>query len=539
MDKIIRNVIALYLEGPDQGLSEYKLTRPWMDYVDDRVRPYRGNKPNLNVFNKVREDTNPDAVEQGDGSEGAIYNILDYKDPSSQPKDQKGGPSAIYKHLSVPSESGHFTKAPIFEDELSSLKEWFKVRETDFTDKPEEQYPAMSLDNKLASSVLARYLLSMNSLSSEGGMLKTAVSLRDVRKNNTTPLASKLDAKARRCSVIHSKKDAASIKKGYFEFNVTDPSSSGDTKTVVFQFLKKPPKLGRKPTNFLDYDVEVACNCESFVWYGARYYAVKDKYMYMPMYSASVQNPKKKLSPPNPTNVIVNTGHGKGLNFRMCKHILAAMYYMIGRDNLDEFIKADERGELGPTNWKATAYYKNYPYVGPPSKVINIDKWKQFFGFDYNLENVKKAIKQFRPKIPKFFKPSIYLNRIDDWIDKVWVNLDYLEKISVLDHYVVEHPEQIFYILLKDAQKSKGKVPDVLIDKAFEMMSKVIKPEGGAPEGEEPIEPEQGTGATTNLPETGEEAKEKSEKEKFKTQPISPTSPVAPTAPGTVPSESG
>jgi hypothetical protein len=231
---------------------------------------------------------------------------------------------------------------------------------------------------------------------------------------------------------MHTKKDADSLKRGYFEFQVMDPGSGGGAKTVAFQFLRKPPKLGRKPTNFLDYDVEVACNCESFVWYGARYYAVKDKYMYMPMYGASEQNPKKKLSPPNPTNVIVNTGPGKGLNFRMCKHILAAMYYMIGKDNLDAFLEADKKGELGPTNWKTTAYYKNYPHIGPPSKIINIDKWKQFFGFDYNLENVKKAIKQSRPKIPKFFKPTIYLTRIDDWIDTVWVKLDYLEKLSVL-----------------------------------------------------------------------------------------------------------
>ena len=660
IDKSIRNVIALYQEEPDLGLAEYKETKPWMDYLREKERPSIQDKSIYKVLKHVQKQDEKEAPEQGDGSEGAIYNLIDFKDPSGESKDQKGGPSAVYKYPSAPDDSGHFDKPQVFKDERSSLKEWMKVREDDFTSRPEEQYPAMSLDNKLASleylnpkdkktyyhgtsdkivniknfrllppkvtgvisewgrkknldrvfftedlnsakiyarkavikfggnpivvrvvpmgdiklindeqgttvysspwafferldnklassvsSVISRYFLQLNPMTIEGGISKTAASLREVRRNNTTPNVSKLDMKARRCTVNHIRRDPNAIKRGYVEFNVTDSAGSGDTKTVAFQFLKKPAGKGTKPINFLDYDVELACNCESFLWYGARYYAVKDKYMYMPMFNASPPPPPnhvKKLAPPNPTTVIVNTGSGKGLNFRMCKHVLAAMYYLIGKENLDEFMKADEKGEVGPTNWKTTRYYKNYPHVGPPSKVINVDKWKDFFKFDFTLDNLKKEIKKIRPKIPTFFKPSPYLTKVDNWIKNVWLNLEYLEKMSVLEYYVVEHPEQIYYILLKDALYNKGNVPDVLIDKAYEIMLKTLKPEGGEPEGEEPTSPEEGTGITGVLPEDKEQIKEKEEKDKFKpitpTQVTSPTGPTSPTdiGPG-VPSE--
>ena len=101
----------------------------------------------------------------------------------------------------------------------------------------------------------------------------------------------------------------------------------------------------------------------------------------------------------------------------------------------------------------------------------------------------------------------------------MWLPRNDNEKVKVLNT-LVEHPEEIFFILVKDAYYSQGETSDYLINIAYDLMNRVIQ-EGNKqkPEGEEPekkgtgfvVPPEKGQDiedVSTGEPEDAEEEPE-------------------------------
>jgi hypothetical protein len=96
---------------------------------------------------------------------------------------------------------------------------------------------------------------------------------------------------------------------------------------------------------------------------------------------------------------------------------------------------------------------------------------------------------------------------LEQWFRDTWLNRDEASKIRVLDT-LEEHPEEIFYLLVKDAMESPTKLSPAGIEKAYDFMSKVVQPENDQEPSEEEKKGPPGTGVL--VPGTpGEEDEEK------------------------------
>ena len=91
--------------------------------------------------------------------------------------------------------------------------------------------------------------------------------------------------------------------KGLYSFTV---SGEGTDYTVKVQFLKDD-----SVDNLVEHPCLVACSCPHFLYGGPQYYAVRGRYMFMPMFRPQLREPRE----------VSDGGKGKGLTF--CKHLYA------------------------------------------------------------------------------------------------------------------------------------------------------------------------------------------------------------------------
>jgi hypothetical protein len=423
--------VARYLEDawPDDDLT-------WMQYLQERANVSPGD----DLCGHKRPST---------------YNPYDYKDPSDKPKDMKDGPPFSQSYDEMGAEYGVTYTPKIYYDDDGIMKDWYKARRQDFTTDPSEQQPAISVDRKYAS------------------MEVDAASLKQVINADRHYKSAQKRAKVGSVTVALKDSEQDSMLKGHFEFRCQSQNST-EQHTVHMQFLR--PKGRLRPASYLDYPVQLSCSCLSFLFYGAQYYAVNGKYMWMPGFRAS-------LVPPIP-QTMTSSIHGgvrhpgRGLNFTACKHILAC-YNWIEQKNL-----------------RILMHYRRYPKIGPPSKIMNAKEWERLMGFPFTLEDIQKKLTK-SPILPRFFRTNFFRNKsqsseLEQWFTDTWVNRGDSEKVAVLET-LVEHPEEIFYLLVKDAMESPTKLSPQGVEKAFELMSRVIQPENEQePEGPEPKTP--GTG---------------------------------------------
>lgn len=471
-----RRVIAKYIEDPDQGSSYRSRAKSWSDNQNKKTKVsplsdetkalLKGADPKrFNIENTHEIESDPDP---------STYNPYEYSDPSTKPKStDDGGP---FENI-LPYYPGSFsiTKPTVF-TEGGPLNDWMKARRRDWTDNPTQQAPAISITRKWSCSedsvkrVILKHLMSdiplRASISIGNGMSnRTAASLTEIRRmmeqgdpsmfNKTINRARSLGA-----PVWSNKNDKDQIKKGFYIFSV--PGSSGENRTVAVQFLRTKKQA---PRGFLDFDVEMSCTCESFLFFGAQYYAVQGKYMYMPGFRPS-------LLPPHPRSQLVSITRGplgerknmgKGLNFRMCKHIMRVV------DFIERNFKVDE-----------TITYKNYPRIGRPSFVVNAEKWKEAFGFPFTIEEIRKQLLTGLKERPGFYysvytREKSHYNQVDEWVRDVFNKLPPSQRIAYL-RFLSEHPEEIFYILWSHALSIQPeKIDPILVNTGFRLMDRTIK----------------------------------------------------------------
>jgi hypothetical protein len=436
----------------------------WMDYLKSQSK---GNPIS---------DAMADMVEHGksSGPDQCEYNPYDYEDPSEKPKDPKGPPFVS----KVPPENdyGLFETPKIFK-ERGELEEWLQAQGQDMTNIEEDQSPAMSLTCKYASvqNVIAKYMLSFlmpivipeEEFGDLFRMTRVAASLGDIVDKD---FHYKNDAKMQRAEAVNAvwmnKNNPKQRETGLFIFRVSSPGSELGAHTVYLQFLRGEEE--KHYPSYAEYPVQLACTCPSFLFHGAQYYAVHDSYMYMPAFKPDDVAPKAQniyvmhASPAYPKG---RRYPGRGLNSRVCKHLLK-VYELLGK-------------------LKIEAVYRKYPISGPPSKVINTDVWKDLMKFDFTEANIKQRLRADKVQVPAFFRREEITQSVINWFNDVWIPRTDDEKIKTLNDMVM-YPEKIFFILVKEAylKRSRGdKISDKLIDEGYKLMAQVVKePEEETPQ---------------------------------------------------------
>jgi hypothetical protein len=453
MDDLTRKVIARFREdfdekSPDEG-------KPWMDYI---LEKNVGPKPSIPAA-KLLEHA------KGMGEGQSIYNPYDYEDPSSAPKDPKGPP-----FISEPLvDYGIYTTPKIF-DEQGELDAWKGDREQDPTVPEEDQSPAMSLTCKFATvrKVIARHFLNTVGINIfEDGYddlfirTKVAASMSEIVDKDYHYLNDRKMQRSDSVTALWANKgNIKDREKGYFIFKVSSPGSDSGTHTVYLQFLRGEDE--KQYGSYSEYPVQLACTCPSFLFHGAQYYAVHDKYMYLPAMRTDVLPPKAPdvvvvhQSPAYPTG---RKYPGRGLNFRVCKHLLKVY------DTLKTM--------------RIETTYRKYPITAPPSKIMNAEVWNDMMKFEFTEANIKQRLKANKPKIPAYFNRENITQSVIDWLNQVWIPRTDDQKIKALRD-LVEYPERIFFILMKEAylKRARGEyISDRLISEAYSLMSRVVQPE--------------------------------------------------------------
>lgn len=173
--------------------------------------------------------------------------------------------------------------------------------------------------------------------------------------------------------------------------------------------------------------------------------------------------------PPKAHTQISRVRAGKGLNFRVCKHILAVF------DEID--------------NWKIETEYKDLVKVTPLSKIMNPKEFERLLGVPFSFKGIKEALQKPSPMTPKmrnFFRYKVQgtklqkkaLSKLDRWYFTKYRKMSLPKKLQALEAYV-NHPEEIFYLMLRDAVVNRGKISDDYIKQGIILMSKVIDPQYG------------------------------------------------------------
>lgn len=452
MDSMVRRVLARYFERPGEYPPDQDMS--WMEYLEDKTKFYTdpGNVVKEMMKNKKTLE--------------APYNITnpyEYENPSDAPKDQKDSPP-FENIIDEPTMFGIFNRPNVF-GEQGELKEWYNSRREDWTTDEDEQQPAISITRKRLASegVPEDYLSGFTVSGSEffDFMMrsKVAASLNEIvdkdfhYKNNL-----KLQ-RSDRCTVVWANKNNPNqFEKGLFIFKVSSPGSKFRYHNVYFQFLRDENKAGQD--GYVDYPVHIGCTCPSFLYSGAQYYAVKDGYMYMPAFKPDLVAPKMQnqytihISPEYPKG---KHFPGRGLNSRVCKHILAAY----------EDLK----------KYKIVFKYKEYPLYSPPSGKIDSAAWEKMIGFPFTEEEIKKRLTSYSPVVPAYFNRESMLPAVIDWFKNTWFPMSDYEKAKALKKFRM-FPERIFFILIEEAylkRQQKENISERLVDIGYKMMDSVIQ----------------------------------------------------------------
>lgn len=455
-----RKVLARYREDPNNiGLDDHDV-----DPITHMKEESAVMLQPAETLSKLVDIKKLDKIDKTDRTmkdvgKGISVNPYDYADPSTSPKQQ--GESAPFVNEVLPDIGrGYYNKPELFEKD-KSLDPWLRAREQDWTSDEDQQNPAISLTRSPGA-----LQASDNSFLPTATRLKTAASISEIISRDSHYKNSEKVSRAGTVAISLVGNDEQRSK-GLFSFRAR--GSSGRVRRVYFQFLRPKSTTGLK--SLMDYPVQISCNCESFLYHGAQYYAIHDRYLYGPGIPASrrtrniAPTPESQISSyrftrrsPGTPNISRRANPGRGVNFRVCKHILAAYNFLQGRRDLLRVKKQFRKFELD----------------GPPLPFFDKKVWKELMGFEFNASNVKKQLSKSKPITPSFFKSRSISRKFIEWMRDVWLPRTDDEKVRVLQT-LVEHPEEIYLIMLKDAYYTSGKTSRYLIDTAFDLMDRVVQ----------------------------------------------------------------
>lgn len=368
-------------------------------------------------------------------------NLYDYKGPRDKAKVEDN--HGVNENMDT-----FHTITPLLTGPEGIFEKGYRVRETDPTDPDNDlQYPDISLDTKRASfRVISRYI--------NGFLYKTSANLKEIILKDTHRSHAEKVSDSKKCSVLDVSKPAEK-KTGKFTYRVK-ASDSPNTRTTIFQFLKNG-STETSSLSLLEYPVLMGCSCPSFLWWGAQYYALAGKYMFLPMFRPSNRAPVPEETPSSVSqNGKVN--FGRGLNFTVCKHILAAADKLQGIK-----IESDEA--------------KSYKPKGPRQRVFNPTQWEKSFGV-FSFSDILKLQKS--GVIPKALisrvKSLENYNEIETFLNDEangWKSWGDKQKINYVKN-LLGHPDLTLYIMLRDYQMT-GRQSPLLREKLYDSLDTVMQ----------------------------------------------------------------
>jgi hypothetical protein len=456
MNSIVRRVLARYFEEP--GELPPDMDKSWMEYLEDKSKTI--DNPDDPTYDMLK------GVERLDTSFNTT-NPYDYENPSDKSKDQKDSPS-FESNPCYPTEFGYFDKPDSYSTQ-GILEDWWKSREEDYTQDEDEQQPAISITRKrLASGIILPEAITHITVPGDDFFdfamrCKVAASISEIINKDNHYKNHFKRQRADRCQVTWTNKNLPNqFERGLFAFKVSSPGSTGGPYSVYMQFLRDENK---QVSTYADYPVHIGCTCPSFLYYGAQYYAVRDGYMYMPAFKPDLIAPKMQNQYTTSRSEHYPNGRknfGRGLNFRVCKHILAVF---------DEIKKTPIQ-----------VHYKKYPMSAPPSKIMNKDVWKDMMKFEFTEADIKQRLLSTSPKVPAYFKRESVTPSVIDWFYNTWSPRNDDQKLKSLKEFAM-YPERVFFILIEEAylkSKQGHKISPRLVDEGYDMMANIVMPESEA-----------------------------------------------------------
>lgn len=430
MNTPAKNRVATQYLGHDKEDSGL----PWMDYAlsktRDKIKSVNQNKP----YNYVKVTQPPNiGIPNGDGDLGE--SLLDgIKDPLSLSREQGYQPANendTYRSdgdsFRYPIEFNKFDRETTPE---TDLKLWWDERHR------QDQ----STGNVWGSGL---YGESVNFSNREASIKLSSKTIHQIISDSNHKKTEDFKNKGKALTPKRVS-DQEQEKKGLFEFLV---SGGGGDHSVKIQFLK----TGAETRNLLDHPCQVACDCESFLYWGPQYYAVKGNYMFMPLFRPQILPPRSEGE----------GGRGKGLTY--CKHLYAVFTHLteMGVDSeYSEDVKnnlLDIRDDQGATDRDELL---------DKFHVDRKTKFKQFIEDD----NLHRGVYNEAVKILKD-------NGLDEHQVADYVTGDFSKQNRRTQEIILEQFSDhldILVLLLLEYRKTQGSVPVNLVDTAYEIIKDTI-----------------------------------------------------------------
>jgi len=452
MNSMVRKVLARYFERPGEYAPDQNMS--WMEYLDDKTKAYDPGDVVKDMIKDKERLNQPFNV----------TNPYESENPSEMPKDQKDSPP-FENDIDTPTMFGTFNSPNNYGDQ-GPFKEWNESRREDYTQDEDEQQPAISLTRKkLASEGIPESYL--DSFSVDGSDFfnfvmrsKVAASINQIMgmdRHYKNPLKIQ---RASRCTVVWSNKNNPNqFEKGLFIFRVSTPGSKNRAHNVYIQFLRSENSAA---TEYEDYTVHIGCTCPSFLYSGAQYYAVEGGYMYMPAFKPDLVAPKMQTQYTVSVSQKYPRGRknpGRGLNSRVCKHVLAVF------EEIKKMPKID--------------HYKKYPIYSPPNAKIDSKAWEQMMKFPFTEEEIKKRLLSSKPVVPAYFNRESLTPSVIDWFKNTWFPRTDSQKIKSLNEFKM-FPERVFFILIEEAylkRQNNEHISKLLVDTGYDLMAAIVQPE--------------------------------------------------------------
>lgn len=403
---------------------------PWMEYVQSKV--------------------NPKAIENTSIMEGA----------------QCGAPMGIDSQLGknlyedvqdINSSPSYQESYPVNKNDELRKDEGSRLFPAEYNWHNSEEDPAWSFYQKVQdnqSDATGNFLGSNLYGTNEGsgivvGSLKLAASglnLQTIIKKSThakTSLIRESGAKLR----VENSSNKESQSKGLYTFTV---AGDGTSNQVTIQFLKD-----ETAKSLADHSCLVACSCPYFLYAGPQYYAVKGKYMYMPLFRPQLIEPRETK----------DGGRGKGLTF--CKHLYAVASqighlleddkYLEGVQDKLLSIKDPDFAEVGTLDSSAV------------SEEYHLERKTKFVQFIENAEMHKEVYESAHNQIKQ---KGLDEHMVLDYVQGVFSELDKKSQADIIKA-LSENPDLVILLLL-EYHTLFHVVPAYLTDVAYKSIKKHI-----------------------------------------------------------------
>lgn len=445
-------VLAKYL-----GNGEEDLPKPWMEAQEERTKApsLQGLEAIKSLAGGVEEEARRPGSDMGAGDGVGESLINSVPDAMSLNKAQ-GHPTHNHNDQHVPFDSQPFwvDKPSLFEDGQggsNSLPMWMKGREHP-TDTTGTAFSPDYMDWQ-------RYVPGVRRASS---ISKIAATIQQVVDGNRHRKRTQIDSGSRKVQVSAVSSDDQK-NKGLYVFKCSSPGSA-ENHTTVLQFLRDRGAAGVSGKKLVDHDILVGCTCPSFLFWGAQYYAVREKYMYMDMFRPSFVEPGDYVPGDYPVR------RGKGSTY--CKH-LKAVFDNIGRMGLDDMFVDQLEGKL--------IKVKDPEILSPTFDTTTWIKDHGVWGRDAlrDLIRSRDISKDLQKEVDKLtMRSGAGTHVLENFMSTTWTEwgtegasgekskIDFVES-------VVQAPAILLWILIRDYQMT-GRFDTRLFEKGYQTLDRVL-----------------------------------------------------------------